>query len=189
MQDGGAPAPAQPAVPTPPTPSPARRPRALLAAALALCTAGSVAAMDPMRPLPGMPGYNAGHNAGATPALPAAASTREGTPPALPGTTAAPRETAATEPQLRALRSDAQGRRDALIDDRWVRAGDSTPWGRVVAVHADHVVLATGPRRAAAEPDTGAAAAGRRSLYLLPRLLPTLAEGAEAPAPSRTRQR
>lgn len=163
------------------------------AAALALLftAAAAQATMDPMRPLPGMPTFGKGA------ALPPVAATGRAealatTRPAATAPTAAPaiEGTAATlagtnDPRLVALRSDAAGRRDALVEDRWVRTGDRSPWGRVIAIHDDRIELATatGPT-----PARAGSAEGRRTLYLLPRLLPSGADAAEHPTPTRTRQ-
>lgn len=160
-----------------------------LAWAVGLWGTAAMASLDPMSPLPGMPSFPSskqGRPAGEL--VPAGRTDAAVASHAASGSLGAPvaAQAPAHEPRLVALRSNSDGKRDALIEDRWVRAGDSTPWGRVLAVHADRVDLGTGSRQSARARGATAreAGSGMRSLYLLPRLLPTPKEASDSPLAS-----
>lgn len=100
---------------------------------LALACAGPACA-DPMRPLTApMPPADAAPAAARPLAAAGAASAAPAPPPEFKG-------------RLVAIRTDERGRRQALLDDTWLAAGDRLGPHRVLAVEAHHVELQTGAR-------------------------------------------
>jgi hypothetical protein len=111
-----------------------------IAAAWLLALAPVLAAADPMRPL--------------VPPAAAAAASSAAAPAAAPGAGAA-----AAPPRLVAIREDSQGRREALLGERWLAEGDRIDAKTTLArIHGTAVELALADRR-------------RQTLHLLPPLV------------------
>ena len=125
----------------------------LLPASVLVAASLPVRAADPMRPLQG-------GNTPSPAALPPPGVARDLlSPRAPPGTAPAP----TARDELRAVRVDSQGRKQALLGERWLAVGERWQGQTVVAIEGMRVDLAQ------------AAAAQRvRSLYLLPQLQATL---------------